>query len=203
MTARRLLLATAVAAGAIASTIAPANAQTVRHLDASHDVVRFGAADTSPDGTAAPGRRQGDITWVRATYARHSLFVSMRFRSLSPTDRRQLHYFSIRTSAGKEREALVDSGKKYPAGKAVLTTRDSGYLHCRIGHRVSYRHAIVTVTIPSRCLGNARWVRVAYGEATDSWSPESTKPVFADDGYRSTALGPEDEPTYGPEVHRG
>lgn len=202
MRTRTLLLAAFFGAGSIAMTAIPANAQTVRHHDTTHDVVKISTSDDG-QGTVQRDRRQGDITWVRATYSKRSLFLSMRFRQLAKQHRKQLHYFSIRTSGGIEHEAIVDSGTKYPRGNASLTTASGGFLHCPLQHRVSYRHAVVTVTVPARCLGNPRWVRVGYGEAAEQWSPMSNKPIFADDGYYSGPLDADSAVVYGPEVHRG
>jgi hypothetical protein len=205
MTPRTLLLATAVSAGSIVLTIGPADAQTVRHLDARHDVLRSTGAFEDNE-TKVPNRTQGDITWVRATYSKHSLFLSMRFRKLAKLRRTEFHLFSVQTSNGKERDALVNSGSRYPRGVAVLSN-DQGYLHCRIQHRVSYRHAIVTVTIPARCLDDASWVRVGFGEADYPLNPSNpfgNGTEFNDDGYASyPSDGIDDTLVYGPEVHRG
>lgn len=198
------MLASILAAGSIAFTAVPANAQTVRHHDTRHDVVKV-----SDNGEGAssldPGRAQSDITWVRTTFSKKSLFLSMRFRKLTEQRRTQLSIFEITTSAGKHRTAVVNSGHSYPSGAATLVAGDGGYLHCPMQHHVSYRHAVVTVTIPARCLGaHARWVQVAFGEEDDPLNVLSSAPVYSDDGYGSGAQeGDTENYTFGPKVHRG
>lgn len=204
MTARRATLVALLASAATILSTGAAGAQTVRHLDSRGDIVRMSIVG---DHVApVPARRQGDITWVRATYRRHSLFLSMRFAALTIQRRSQYHYFSVRTSKGNEREAVINSGRKYPRGVSVLMDRQGDYLRCHIRHRVSYRHNTVSVRIPAGCLGKPSWVRVGFGESNAPQSVFGRGRVFVDDGYRSGPLAEGDDSTdltYGPEVRRG
>jgi hypothetical protein len=203
-TRRATIVALLASAASILSTT-PAGAQTVRHHDASGDVVRANAEGTVL--TPVPHRRQGDITWVRATYHRHSLVLVMRFAALTMERRTQFHYFSVHTSTGLERDALVNSGRKYPRGAAVLADRRGSYLRCHIGHRVSYRHNTVSVRIPAGCLGRTPWVRVGFGEANGPQDLFGMGPMFVDEGYLSGPMSDEAVTngalTYGPRVRRG
>lgn len=202
----RVPVALFAAAAITGSTLlaAPATAQTIRHHDARHDVVAEPIMGDS--ATVRPARHQGDITWVRASFRRHSLFLSMRFRALSERKRTEYHEFDVVTDTGKHRVAAVRSGHRYPSGVAALMTRNGGFLHCRIQHRVSYRDARVTVTIPARCLGDhVRWVRVGFGEFDLPSDPADLAGTsYADDGFGGalpSASAP--VPSLGPRVHRG
>jgi len=204
MTSHRPIVTAALALAALVVTIAPAGAQTIRHRDARHDVIRTGFNSTAKY-VLAPNRREGDITAVRATYSRHSLFLSMRFRKLSLVKRLQWHYFGIVTSDGRVRAAIVNSGRRYPHGTSALMNNDDKYLRCRVHHRVSYRRALVSIRIPARCLGTPDWVRVGFGEASIPRNLFGDGPVFQDDGYLkgTPANADNNDITYGPKVHRG
>lgn len=160
----RIPVAVAVGVGVLIITLLPAAAVagTHRHRDAAGDLYAY---SVSPDGVAAPRRRDGDIAWSRVVYRPRALVMTMRMYRLDRDVASWGASYQIRTSKGEDRnvELTARPGRRTSVKMFELSGGDLVAVRCAISKRVSYRYDRIRVRVPVRCLDRPRWVRVGLG----------------------------------------
>ncbi|HYU83746.1 MAG TPA: hypothetical protein VEK80_02985 [Kribbellaceae bacterium] len=176
---KRILIATGVLTAVALATAAPASADTVRHRDAAHDVVKF-------DGdreTTVPAVTEGDVRRVTVAHTSGRLVVKLKYAELSRTNR-WVAVAVVRTSAGKEFEvALVATSRIGWKGKLTVSRAGGSVVACPgADRRVDYAVNTVRFSVPRGCLGDPRWVKV--GVAHVRFVSEFR--IFGDDAFSAT-----------------
>jgi hypothetical protein len=157
-------VASYVAVGTIVAVglAAPASADAERVRDASHDVVSGEYFSDLPPTRHEPGRRLGDIVRTRVTLGTE-LVVTTKYRGLDAGIAEQEYDWFIVTSEDNSPWYAVLS---VPQGSNdehfLLADAEANQPQCGHGD-LDRRHRKVTLTIPTDCLGNPRWVRIANG----------------------------------------
>lgn len=192
---RRLPRALAlVAAGALLLPSAAA-AQTWVHDDATDDV-RVSSADGWAD---APGHPEADIERIKVVHATRRVRVVLRIADVRKHARSVDAV--IRTPPGRFRVysyRLLDYGNE----DGIVRTAKGGRkdVDCR-GFRAGIEPGRdrAFLSIPRRCLGFPRWVRVgATYEDTRFIDIEAPAPAYRDDARRDGRVG--GQPRLGPKV---
>lgn len=166
---RTILAATAAASTTVLLAATGAQADTVRHSDLRHDVQHFDSGDLTP----APHASDPDITRATVRHGAHRVVIRLHARDVSR--RTDMGFAAILIPGGAY--DLVVFPEEPRASR--LFTDGSGDVNCRgiFVHR-SVRRDLVRFSVPRRCLGSPRWVRV--GAALDTVSPSIIHSRFDD-----------------------
>lgn len=143
---------------ALLAPLGVAHADTALRRDARGDVVVV--SDNGPNRTA-PRNRYADITRFRVTHDRTRVRLSMRVRKLQRRD------FNFGVSIRTPRTRFGFNIAKYEGiDQALFLNADGDPISCRgEQHKVSYRHNLISLSLPRTCLGRPMWVRAggAFG----------------------------------------
>ncbi len=195
------ILAVGVLAGpadAVTSTPSRIHSLTVR--DAGHDLLRARLDAVDPPLRPAPRRREGDIISMGVVHGAHQVRVTVHYLAL--TRKRGLsitHVLAIRTRAGGRADLSVHASAGSWTGGADWRWRADGHttFSCAgLTNRISYRRDTLRVVVPTRCLGNPRWVRVGAGVGAVVGST-----IYIDDA--SLAGRWRNDVAFGPRLYRG
>lgn len=184
---------------------AAAHAQEVVTEDPAADVLALGPTEQGEDDLdnllPAPENLTADVVRTTVDHRASRLRVRLDLRDLG----RSRTYFAVlevRTPDGRFVVETENLGRR----PEVDMRRRSGAIECRrlrsAGDQASSR---VTVTIPTSCLGDPRWVRVGAGvasvETVTSADGAEEMVVLADDAHRAGEVRERIAP--GPKVRRG
>ena len=167
--------------------------------DTSGDVVKY-ATWSSTTGTKVPDRPEGDILSSSVVNGKRRVTMAMRADGLSQVANGATFYFRIGTPH-KVRRLYIDT---YPgAWRGVKAFRkdvkQGKQVKCHgIRWSVDYGANLVRASVPQRCLGRPKWVRV--GMALVTYDGGQAKPVYIDDAATNGSLG--SVPRWGPRVFR-
>jgi hypothetical protein len=142
-----------------------------------------------------PSRVEGDVLTSGVSYAGRRITVAMGFAELTQTTELTGHLFRLRTNKGKVREVTVIAQPGSWGGTAIMQKSSGRKVKCRMGTRLDYVADRVTVSIPRRCVGSPRWVKVGMAEVTFEGDV-----TFVDDAMTNARL--DGNPVYGPVVRR-
>ncbi len=185
----------AVAAATGLALLVPAEAQAGSYVrpDAASDV-----SSSTGDGpfVRTPSRVEGDIRSSGVSHAGRRVLVAIGFAQLTQTTELTGHLFQLRTNKGRIRIVTVVAGPGHWAGRTVMQKPNGRMVRCRFGTSVDYATDRVRVSIPRRCLGRPRWVKVGMIAVTIQ-----DDVFFADDALTDGILRA--NPVYGPIVRRG
>lgn len=187
-------LVIAVLAGMTLALPAPAGAESMRHRDARHDVVRA-ALDGPSDAAAEPAPRNvnADILRVQVNHRRDRLTSTLTLRKL-PT-KNWVAAWEIRTDAPQLFQLDLF---RYGNLKDFTLLRNGRDVTCPgLDKLIDAGNRTVWVSVPRSCLDNPRFVRVGVGVGA-----ESGKSDFADDGLRDHGVNDEGA-LLGPKLRRG
>ena len=180
----------ALTAAALVATALPAAAAQTFHPDATGDVVLLGVVDDSV--TPQPQWEPGDIRRIRVVHGAHRVRVRLGFHDVA---RRTDNSYWYRLRTPHRRFGLIGfTAQDAPRGEWFLLSGYSGDPRRCAGlrHHVDYANERVEVSIPRRCLGHPRRVRVGATATTWIDAKEQTR---IDDAYSTNeverfALGP-------------
>ena len=131
---------------------------------------------------AAPDETSSDITRTVVNYRRHRLVTKVKFRDALP--RRAPALMLLITTPRERFEAVYAKGMGTAGGPdfEISQGMSSEPIKCR-GTRLSFDLGtdLASISIPSRCLGSPRWVRVRVGSLGQDPSGEL---VLIDDAHR-------------------
>lgn len=173
--------------------------------DASQVSIMFTEESDELVVTPAPDETATDITRTVVAHGRTRLAVTVHVRDLVLSTAPEA-YLRVATPRG----AFQMSVTKVPGSRArVRLERKNGrVVECR-----ALRAALdgdtntVSVSLPTSCVGDPRWVQVGVGivrvsEPTTHPEAPGALVVFADDGHRDGDIR-ENDVAKGPRVHRG
>ncbi len=184
---------------------AAAHAEKVETIDPAADVLYLGETEQGADDLdnllPAPDNTTADVVRTVVDHAEARLRVRIDLRELSRS-RTDFAVLRVRTPAGTFEVEVERVGRR---PKADLTRRSRTVECPRLRAANDRAAARVTVTIPSSCLGDPRWVQVgagvvSLGTVTTAEGAEQVV-VFADDAHRAGEI--RDRIALGPKVRRG
>jgi hypothetical protein len=182
-----------------------AHAEEVVTADPAADVLALGPTEQGGDDLdnllPAPENLTADVVRTTVDHRLSRLRVRLDLRDLG----RSRTYFAVlevRTPDGTFEVETENLGRRLE----VDMTRRARAIECRrlraAGDQASSR---VTVTVPTSCLGDPRWVRVGAGVASVETVPSvdgaEEMVVLADDAHRAGEI--RDRIALGPKVRRG
>ncbi len=184
---------------------AAAHAEKVETIDPAADVLYLGetgqGADDLDNLVPAPDNTTADVVRTVVDHAASRLRVRIDLRELG----RSRTYFAVlrvRTPTGTFEVETDHLGRR----PQTDITRRSRAVECpRLRAANDRAAARATITIPTSCLGDPRWVQVGVGVAsvetgtTAEGAEEAV--VFADDAHRAGEI--RDRIALGPKVRRG
>jgi hypothetical protein len=183
-----------VVAAATMVPLMPTAAHADRYVatDTAKDVVKL-----SSDGstTPEPTRNEGDIVRSSVVHKAKRVVVTMRFAELSAVGLGDLHIFSIRSNK-LSRVVTVDTGPGHWGGKVTVSKPNGKKVSCSVRRTISYSLNTATVSVPRRCLGNPRWVKVAMQHGTFVTQDD----IYVDDAFTNARIYRYF--VYGPRVYR-
>lgn len=189
------LSTTVLAAATGLAVLVPTQAHAGSYVrpDATGDV-----SSQTGDGpyVRTPSRVEGDVRTSGVSYAGRRVTVAIGFAQLTQTTEVTGHLFRLRTNKGKVRDVSVLAGPGQWAGRTQMTKRNGKRVRCALGSRIDYAIDRVNVSIPRKCLGKPRWVRVGIGVVS-----LENDVFFADDALTNGVLRA--NPIFGPIVRRG
>ena len=177
---RTHVLATVLAACALAAPAAPAGAKEITVKDARGDVWR--EADTIT-ATPAPSIRAGDIT--KAVIAHDGKRVSVRvvFKRLARKGAYVQVAVKLQGSKGVVREVLVESSRRDRNGVVrVFNAGGRPVDGCDADHEIDYKRDRVSLDVDRRCLHKPGRVRANVNTARATGSG-----IFYSDNVHDTA----------------
>jgi hypothetical protein len=179
------VLLSAICAVAITPDVAVAQTRVVH--DKSHDVVHGWWTDCAPSGAgcvehSGPDRsnKLADIVWSRHSFTRHRLTLQLKLRKVS--NRRHIPTYVGWDVQGPHHRGLLSTQLMYDQGaKDVFVGGYSDNFHCR-GSRgtVHRRSGVFTLSIPTRCVGNTKWVRVATSVLVEDFGSDAGNSWYDD-----------------------
>lgn len=188
-------LVLSVLAGMTLALPAPAGAESMRHRDARHDVVRV-ALDGPSDAAAEPAPRNvnTDILRVQVNHRRDRVTSTLTLRKL-PT-KRWVAAWEIRTDTPQLFQLDLF---RYRGLRDFTLRRNNGQeVTCPgLDKRIDPENRTIRVSVPRTCLGDPHFVRVGAGIGIDS-----RKFNFADDSLRDHGVN-DNHTKLGPKLHRG
>ena len=205
MTVRLGLRVFALALSGVLLVPSAANAEEIVTEDPAADVLTLGPTEQGGDDLdnllPAPENLTADVVRTTVDHRASRLRVRLDLRDLG----RSRTYFAVlevRTPDGTFEVETENLGRR----PKVDMTRRSRAIECQrlraTGDQASSR---VTVTIPTSCLGDPRWVQVGAGvasvETVTSADGAAEMAVFADDAHRVGEI--RDMIAFGPKVRRG
>lgn len=198
----------AVLAVALAALLLPvtAHAEKVVTDDAVGDArkANWGQLDveTDPLFIAAPEETSTDITRTVVAHGEKRLSITVHFRDLVRiTD----HSTFVRVHTPSEGRFDLGLDKEQASRSSVSLGTRSGDVDCQgLRGTLDRDDDRVTLSVPTACLGNPRWVQLGVGAIGVTTPAGDQEPfdfdLFVDDGHRTTlsnqSLGT------GPRVHR-
>jgi hypothetical protein len=187
----------ALAAAALVLLPAVAHADTLTKTDAAGDVLTEGGS-ASTAGTLDPTRTNGDITRSVITHGPSNLKVKLVHRDLAKVGR-IITVISVKTDKAKNFrrfEIVAAPGRYY--GTVVVHNKADKKVSCKTTRKIDYAANTTLLTIPRRCLGNPRWVRVGAGVIT---TDNGFGSIYGDDARTNGTVGGED-PVFSNKVFR-
>jgi hypothetical protein len=185
------LAAVALAAALVAvPTAAMADSQT--HHDKAGDVLRHN--NNLGTWAAAPSRAQADLLSTTVTHSAKTVRFTMKFRSLNRTGTGLIFNFFIRTPRTTRILAISAHRGDWRGAASVLDEPTTSPVACHVTYTIDYTHNLVRGSVPRSCLGNPRWIRVAFLS-----SSYDTTSVDYSDQDRTAGNG---DPVYGPRIYR-
>ena len=183
----------AAATGLVLLVPTQAQAGSYARPDAANDV-----SSSTGDGpfVRTPSRIEGDIRSSAVAHAPRRVLVAIGFGQLTQTTELTGHIFRLRTNRGKVRWVTVVAGPGHWAGRTVMQKPSGRRVKCRLGTSIDYAADRVRVSIPRRCLGGPRWVKVGIGVVS-----AEGETFYADDALTDGIIRA--NPVYGPLVRRG
>jgi hypothetical protein len=192
--ARTSTLALAAALTVMAPTAA--EAATYHHTDSTHDVVMV--PDEGSTTTPEPTRMSGDILGSTVIHGKNRVVMQMRYAQLVKTNDFVFHYFSVATNKNKVRNFLLFASPGKLEGRVSRETGKGKPFRCKGVHwSIRYASGTATVSVPRRCLGRPKWVRVSMAEVESQDSK-----TYADDANSATLDTSSVGPVRGPRVYR-
>ena len=207
MTSRPGLRLIALLVPAVLLAPVPAHAQKVETIDPAADVVYLGPTEQGQEDTdnllPAPENTTADVVRTVVDHTASRVRVRIDLRELG---RAEVYFavLQVRTPAGTFE---VESNEDLARRPKVEMTRRSRAVECpRLRIATDRADARATVTIPTSCLGDPRWVQVGAGiasvETMTGADGAETVTVYADDAHRAGTVD-DDALAKGPKVHRG
>lgn len=159
--------------------------------------------DDVPDSLPTPDREDGDITRFRTVHTRHRVTIRAWYRDLATTSDYRQDRLRIVTSEGLRLYAYVESRPGSWAGRHFLLDSEDRLVRCAVRHATSYRRNTLVLSVPRRCLGHPRWVRLGFGMwmSTDG-DDGSSFTVHGDDARRRGVPGTMWDVVLGGRIHR-
>ena len=192
---------------AVCITASPASAQSVDRPDPRRDVSRID--QNTGEGTAAPGRTNGDIVRTVFRHKKHRIRIRIGFVDLKRSFGALFIDVFVNTNEGVHREGVIavdreDSGDPW-RGVSWLDNGDE-QLRCNVHHSLDYQHNVAILGVPRRCLSHPRWVRI--GADARTWPPYPSDPDavfygFEDNALQRNGADMPDEPPYSRRLFRG
>jgi hypothetical protein len=192
----RMTGATLVAAATMLSFPGAAHAARDTHRDAIRDVVSVPDRRPEADPKVHPREDRGDVTRLVVEHRRGELHIKLKLRDVT----RPVLSGMIAEIASPRNRLTAAVYKDPDTKKMVIYVFDEQSGEPRCGGatwRYSGKRNVVSMTLPTRCLGNSRWVRVG---AAYSWFKAGR--LFVDDAQRDSGIA-ENRLTLGPKVRRG
>ncbi len=178
--------------------LAPASAATYSYDDGVGDVESFTVDFETEEligPEPAPGRTDSDVKRMSVTHLRHRLTLNVQLVDIAA--RSGLMQYEIRTPT-RRYFVLQRLGKEKFAPRFLFVRGNGRRVACdRVYRNVDRRLEFATVSIPRRCLGKPRWVRVG-GAAIGLEAGENTFTEYVDDGLRNAPI--QDRLTLSPRV---
>lgn len=156
---RRSLLP-ALAAGLILLAAPAAQAATLDVTDVTGDVMTA-VLDSSDNVTYHREHgAEGDITFARVQHTATQVVVYLRYTQLSVPRQYGVLDYMVEGSNGRRAEVDIETRHGDPQGEANVFS-DRGRT-CALSYRINYAGDSVSMRIPRRCLGKAKYVRLAH-----------------------------------------
>ena len=142
-------------------TTASAAAEPVSRVvleDPAGDVWAIGEGE-NVEPVSAGDVPTADVVRAVVRHGRHNLLVRMTFTNLRRVEPQ--HYTAMIITPRQLRAVFVSAGPRRWDGRHQMVNGNFGNVKCpSLGHRINYDTEQVTMSIPRRCLGRPRWVRV-------------------------------------------
>lgn len=146
---------------ALVAPLAPAAAATWRGTDPAHDVWRLTLSGDGDDYTAAPTRANADLRSVVVRHGRSRVVLRLRFDDIFvPPERGGMFsvFGDIRTDDLGASFDMV-AGRAHRQGRVTVWQRGGRF---EGSSAIDYRRDVATITVPTDCLGDPRWVRLSF-----------------------------------------
>lgn len=176
-----------------------AHAETVVTEDGARDAEAY---DYGFELVAAPQEASVDIIRTVAAFGQRRLDITVQVRAL---EERVRHGVRVRIRTPRD-TFTVKAGRRSDSRPTIAVRKGRGGASGCRGLRVRYDGAAdsVTLSVPARCIGGPRWVRLGVtAKATPRVDGENPSTVFflADDAHRDTFR--EGSVGVGPRIVRG
>lgn len=180
---------------ALALPATSAFADKLVKTDATGDVLKSDENGENP----APDQAQGDIVRTAIIHGPSNVTVKIAHRQLDKVGR-IVTYIAVKSDKGRSayRSITVVAAPTTYYGKVRVENANGRKVTCRTTRSLDYAANITTLTIPRRCLGSPRWVRVAVGVIT---TQNGFQAVNVDDARGNGTLG-DDDPFFSTKVFR-
>ena len=191
--AHRVLLSCAVAGVTAAAMAVPTSAAgaasswRVSLADPAGDVLAIGEGEDE-EWTSAGDMPTADVVDAAVQHRRSNVVVRMHFADLRRED--PAFYTAMIVTPDKFRGAFVETRPGRWGGRHTLVNGSYGTVRCRgFQHSVDYVVDTVTMTLPRRCLGRPRWVRVSMSNYMFRGDSEATFQEITDNPHTADAEG--------------
>jgi hypothetical protein len=192
---RPALLSAAAAAALALAPLGAATAQTYHHSDPAKDVASQPVDSTTNASTPAPTTKDPDIVRMTVRHTRQRVNTTVRLRDLARTGSMAMVGLRVRTNEHVHRELDVFSGPGQWGGQAMFSSPTKSVTCKGVRHHLDYATNVITLSIPSSCLSNPRWVQVGIGAVK-----LDGKTAYGDDA-QSTKMA--NSLHWSPRIHRG
>ncbi|HEY6933611.1 MAG TPA: hypothetical protein VI452_09445 [Marmoricola sp.] len=192
----RPALVSAAAAAALALVpLGAASAQTYQHSDPAKDVASQSVDSTTNASTPAPTTKDPDIVRMTVRHTGQRVNTRLRLRDLARTGDLAMVGLKVRTNEHVHRELDVFSAPGQWGGRTMFSSPRKSVTCKGVRHHLDYATNVITLSIPSSCLSNPRWVQVGVGAVR-----LSGKTAYGDDAQSSTMAN---NLHWSPRIHRG
>lgn len=202
MSLRHSLRLAVVALPLVALLPSTAYAERVVSRDPAGDALVTSEVDGVEQSTIAPDQRTLDIVRTIVVHRPEVVVVRVQFRRLA-TDPFIFVGTRLKLPRGK-----VDVVVEQLGGKPIVSGTATGgrEIDCP-GLKADVHRSTrsMSVSVPTSCLSDPRWVRVgvaAFGTDLDQVSGSEVGGIYSDDAHRDGTFNAE-KPALGPRVHRG